>query len=83
MPIYEYQARDEKLACAFCATGFEQIQRLADEPLRVCPKCSAPIRKLISVSNVGASGSQFDDRAQKAGFHKLKRLGKGEYEKKY
>jgi hypothetical protein len=39
--------------------------------------------KVVSRPAVGGSSSGFDDRAKSAGFHKLKRLGKGEYEKQY
>jgi hypothetical protein len=41
------------------------------------------VKKLISAPRVGASQSNFDDRAKASGFHKLKKLGKGEYEKQY
>ncbi len=83
MPIYEYQAVDSNQACSLCRGGFESLQRMADDPLRVCPDCGAPVRRLISAPAVGGSQSGFDDRAKRAGFHKLQRLGKGEYEKKY
>jgi putative FmdB family regulatory protein len=83
MPIYEYQARDRNAACARCRDGFEQLQCLSEPPLTVCPDCGAAIVKLISAPAVGASKSGLDDRAKSAGFTKLKRLGKGEYEKQY
>jgi len=83
MPIYEYRARDQKHACPQCAGGFEWIQSLHDPPLATCPKCGAPVEKLISPPAIGKSGASLDDRARNAGFHKLKRLGKGEYEKQY
>jgi predicted nucleic acid-binding Zn ribbon protein len=57
--------------------------RLSDEPLKQCPRCGAAVEKVISAPSVGASKSGMDDRAKQAGFHKLKRTGKGEYEKKY
>ena len=41
------------------------------------------LKKMISAPSVGASQSNFDDRAKNAGFHKLQKLGKGEYEKQY
>ena len=83
MPIYEYQAQDEKKGCAYCRDGFELMQRVSDEPLTVCPRCGGAVRKLISAPSVGHSESSLDDRARNAGFHKLQRLGKGEYEKEY
>jgi putative FmdB family regulatory protein len=62
---------------------FEEIQKMSDPPLETCPKCGSPLAKLISVSSVGHSVSGLDQRAKAAGFHKLQKLGKGEYEKKY
>ena len=83
MPIYEYEARDAAAQCAACATPFEVLQRMSDAPLAACPKCGAPVRRIISAPAVGASQSGYDGRAKQAGFHKLKRLGRGEYEKQY
>lgn len=83
MPIYEYQARDRSRSCPHCVRGFEHLQRLSDPTLVLCPACSAPVAKLISAPVVGGSRSGLDDRAKSAGFHKLKRLGSGEYEKQY
>lgn len=59
------------------------MQKISDEPLDRCPDCGAPVEKQISAPSVGSSKSGFDDRAKRAGFHKLKKLGKGEYEKQY
>jgi hypothetical protein len=41
------------------------------------------VKKLISTPAIGGSQSGFDDRAKSSGFHKLKKLGTGEYEKLY
>ena len=59
------------------------LRAISDPPLTQCPECGGEVDKLISAPSVGASGSDFDNRARNAGFHKLQRLGKGEYEKKY
>ena len=83
MPIYEYQAKDPAQSCPKCARGFEVMQRMSDPPFTQCPACGAPLRKLVSAPSVGRSESGLDNRAKSAGFHKLKRLGKGEYEKEY
>ena len=83
MPIYEYQAVEPHCSCAYCVEPFEVRRSLKDPPLAACPKCGAPVRKLVSRIVVGFSSSGFDQRAKEAGFHKLKRLGKGEYEKVY
>ena len=85
MPVYEYQARDaeEGGGCAACREPFEVVRKLSDPPLAVCPECGAPLRKLIPHVSLGRSRSGLDDRAKAAGFTKLKKLGKGEYEKVY
>jgi putative FmdB family regulatory protein len=83
MPIYEYQAVDPSRGCAQCAARFEVLQPVSQPPLAVCPRCGGKVRKLISAPVVGASRSGLDARARNAGFHKLKRVGKGEYEKTY
>lgn len=41
MPTYEYQ-------CKQCAHKFEAFQQITEKPLRTCPKCQGPIRRLIS-----------------------------------
>jgi len=83
MPIYEYQVADGKRGCEHCRAPFERLERMSDEPLKKCPECGAPVHRIISAHAVGGSQSSADDRAKNAGFHKLKKLGKGEYEKQY
>lgn len=83
MPVYEYEAAEEQKSCAHCAQGFEITQSIHDARLTTCPKCGATIRRVISAPTIGRSKSKLDDRAKSAGFTKLKRLGKGEYEKVY
>jgi putative FmdB family regulatory protein len=83
MAIYEYQAKDADKSCEYCSKDFEYIQKMTDAPLQACPKCGAPVIKLISAHSVGASRSGLDHRAKAAGFHKLQKVSKGEYEKKY
>jgi len=43
MPTYEYK-------CESCGYMFEEFQSIHDEPIKVCPKCGGPVRKLISSS---------------------------------
>jgi len=40
MPTYEYQ-------CESCGHHFEKRQSMSDEPLKTCPKCGQPVRRLI------------------------------------
>ncbi len=83
MPVYDYEAASHEKSCAQCADGFEVTQSIHDPHLKTCPSCGAPIRRIITAPAIGRSKSKLDDRAKAAGFTKLKRLGKGEYEKMY
>ena len=83
MPVYDYAAADSKHSCAHCAEGFEVTQSLAEPRLTVCPMCGAAVKKCIVAPAIGRSKSKLDDRAKAAGFTKLKKIGKGEYEKMY
>jgi len=83
MPVYDYEAVDPEKGCPKCARGFETVQSIHDERLTVCPDCGVPIRRVITAPAIGRSKSKLDDRAKAAGFKKLKRIGKGEYEKMY
>ena len=46
MPIYEYRAI--KRGCNYCQDRFEIRQSVDAEPLTRCPRCQAPVRRLIS-----------------------------------
>ncbi len=41
MPIYEYMCRE-------CGHRFEKLQSISEEPVRTCPQCGGPVKKLIS-----------------------------------
>ncbi len=83
MPIYEFKAKNHRHSCPTCRDGFESLLSHTEPPPSKCPDCGARVKKCISAPNVGASASGFDDRAKSSGFHKLKKTGKGEYEKLY
>ena len=83
MPVYDYAATDPRHTCAYCADGFEAAQSLSEPRLTACPRCGAPVTKRITAPAIGRSKSKLDDRAKAAGFTKLKKTGKGEYEKLY
>ena len=83
MPLYVYEARDPKRSCGKCKDGFEIVQKLSDPKLETCPDCGAPIVKVIGTPSIGHSRTDLHYRAKRAGFHTLKRVGKGEYEKMY
>jgi putative FmdB family regulatory protein len=50
VPIYEYQ-------CPDCGYHFEQLQKISDEPIRVCPNCEqSHVRKLVSQTSFVLKG---------------------------
>jgi putative FmdB family regulatory protein len=50
MPLYEYE-------CFVCKTRFEKIQKVSDDPVRDCPKCSGAVRRLLGVPALQFKGS--------------------------
>ena len=83
VPIYEYRAIASNSSCYHCQAGFEMLQAATDEALNACPACGKPIERIISAPAIGASQSNFDDKAKSSGFTKLRKISKGEYEKEY
>ena len=83
MPIYQYEAREGEKGCPKGRAGFEVLQSLREAPLSACPDCGSRVERVPAAAAVGFSQSNLDDRAKAAGFTKLKRLGKGEYERQY
>ncbi len=85
MPIYEYilAPKGKNKGCDKCRSGFEVLQKISDPNLEKCPDCGSDVVRQISAPSLGHSQSSLDDRAKAAGFTKLKKLGKGEYEKQY
>ena len=83
MPIYVYEAEDPKSGCDKCRAGFEVRQSLNDERLARCTECGAPVRRVIQAPALAHSKTDLHYRAKRAGFHSLKRVQSGEYEKMY
>ena len=54
-----------------------------DDDIVVCPECGAPVYRVIQAPGLGHSKTDLHYRAKRAGFHTLKRVNKGEYEKMY
>ena len=82
MPFYTYQCATDD-CCDKCCDGFEMLQRLNAEPVTLCPVCGNKVKKVISAPNVVAGKAHLtsDKAAEKGGFSKYKRDGKGVYEK--
>jgi len=51
MPTYEYR-------CENCGK-FEHIQKINDEPFKICPKCGGVVQRLISKAGIVFKGSGF------------------------
>ena len=83
MPLYVYEAKDMKKGCAKCRAQFEVSQRLGDEKLTKCPDCGGEIYRVIQAPGLTHSKTDLHYRAKRAGFHTLKKVNKGEYEKIY
>jgi putative FmdB family regulatory protein len=78
-----YTAKSSNKCCEYCGKGFELLQKSNSETLKQCPKCGAPVKRIVTNFSIGISKSSLDTKAREKGFHKLKRLNKGEYEKEY
>jgi putative FmdB family regulatory protein len=50
MPTYTYR-------CDSCNHQFETVQRFSDDPLRECPECGGPVRRVIQPVGVVFKGS--------------------------
>ena len=64
MPTYSYQ-------CSACNHAFEQVQRMSDDPIKVCPSCGAEaVRRLINSANFILKGSGWYADAYSGGSNK-------------
>jgi len=52
MPTYGYR-------CKKCEHQFEIVQRMSDEPIKVCPECSGALTKILFPVGVVFKGSGF------------------------
>ena len=53
MPIYEYQ-------CEACGYKFEKLQKISDDPLKVCPSCGASkLSKIVSAAAIRLKGGRW------------------------
>jgi|DewCreStandDraft_5_1066085.scaffolds.fasta_scaffold03324_9 putative FmdB family regulatory protein len=50
MPTYEYECRE-------CSVRFERIQRFSDEPIKTCPECGGPVRRVFHPVGIVFKGS--------------------------
>jgi len=75
MPIYEYEHLKEP-----CKLGkvFDFKQALSDDPLKACPQCKQPVKKIISQINISCPKTNAELRDR--GFTKLVKRDDGVYE---
>ena len=59
------------------------MQSVDDKLIKVCRRCGAEVRKILSEFSLGFSKTELDREAKEKGFHKLKKVDKGKYEKLY
>lgn len=52
MPTYEYE-------CKSCGHRFEVFQKITDDPISACEKCSGNVRKVIFPVGIMFKGSGF------------------------
>ena len=83
MPLRDYICADPARSCAYCRKGFEFLEHIGATPLQTCSRCGAPIVRQISAPRVPPAKGSFTDRAKRAGFHQLKRVDHGTYEKQF
>jgi len=61
MPIYEYQ-------CEACSHKMEKLQKISDEPLKICPECNQPrLNKLVSAAGFRLKGGGWYETDFKTG----------------
>ena len=64
MPIYEYQ-------CADCGFQTEVLQKISDEPLKVCPECGeGSMKKMVSAAAFRLKGGGWYETDFKSGKQK-------------
>ncbi|MCX7016136.1 MAG: zinc ribbon domain-containing protein [Candidatus Sumerlaeota bacterium] len=76
MPVYQYK----HLAPTDCPLGesFDTVQSMRDKAHATCPRCGAPVRRLIS--RVFVATAIGDSQLKSMGFTKLVRRDQGVYE---
>ncbi len=55
MPIYEYRLIDSRTGCERCREGIDVIQGIHDDPLKACPHCGCPVKRVFSAVNFRVS----------------------------
>lgn len=64
-----------------CPGRFEVLQALDDEPLKYCPHCGQPAKRVVSRASIKTRNKLDHDKAGERGFTTWKKTGKGQWEK--
>lgn len=83
MPYYEYVSTNPEAGCDFCSRPVAILQKISDPPMKKCPYCGHPTRRVISAPNIAGKHSRAPktSEVEQAGFTQYRRIGKGVYEK--
>lgn len=65
MPIYEYQSSSPGNACLKCRRPFEVLQIGMKKPLRRCPSCGKPVKRVLSRCHAAVTEHSEEDRRVK------------------
>jgi len=52
MPAYDYR-------CQACGNRFDVWQKITDDPIQVCPKCSGHVQRIIHATGIVFKGAGF------------------------
>ena len=75
MPTYEYK-------CEKCSITFERFQNITEEPIKKCPECGGPVKRLIGAGagvifkGSGFYATDYRSKSYKQEAKKEKELGK-------
>jgi putative FmdB family regulatory protein len=78
MPMYEYRASAPDGGCEHCRTSFQMHQAITDEALTSCPRCAAPVERLLFPAAVSTPHTPSDYK--NLGWTKMVRRDQGVYE---
>src|SRR5690625_7008189 len=80
MPHYEYVSTNPGAGCDFCSRPVAILQKISDPPMKTCPYCGHPTRRVISAPNIAGKHSRAPktSEVEQAGFTQYRRIGKGD-----
>lgn len=79
MPIYEYELEFDD--CLICSGRFEALQSIGEDPLKYCPTCGLPVKRVVSSAQFKVKVDASADRAAKKGLTTYKKSQEGVWEK--